>query len=173
MSDFIIREALASDAFDVIEYLKRVGAETNNLTFGAEGFPVTPELEAKIIESKRTDERSVMYVAVKNNKIIGSGSLDGLPRRMKHRAEAGISVVKDEWGKGVATALMQALIDYANEHNIEIINAESRVDNIGSIKLCEKFGFKQVGVIPAYFKIEEQYIDFVSMYLDLRKHDKS
>ncbi len=128
MKNFEIREATARDAVAVIEYLKIVGSETNNLTFGADGFPVTPEIEAKIIESKKTDEHSVMYLAIKDNQIIGSASLDGMPRRMKHRAEIGISVIKEQWGKGVASELMKEVIAYAKEHGIEIINAEIRAD---------------------------------------------
>lgn len=43
MEGIIIREALAKDAEQMIEYLKIVGGETDNLTFGETGLPVTVE----------------------------------------------------------------------------------------------------------------------------------
>lgn len=40
--------------------------------------------------------------------------------------------------------------------------------NVAAIHLYEKFGFKQTGTLPAYFKIGNEHIDFISMCLDLR-----
>ncbi|NNJ32680.1 GNAT family N-acetyltransferase [Bacteroides xylanolyticus] len=54
----------------------------------------------------------------------------------------------------------------ANE--IEILNLEVRKDNINAIHLYEKFGFKSIGISPAFFKIDGEYVDFELMYLDLR-----
>lgn len=39
-----IRKALASDAEAILAYCKAVGAESDNLTFGAEGVSITIEL---------------------------------------------------------------------------------------------------------------------------------
>ena len=64
--------------------------------------------------------------------------------------------------------LMKALIQYAKDNGIEIINLDVRKDNEQAIRLYEKFGFRHIGTSPAYFKIEEEYIDFAGMYLDLR-----
>ena len=37
-----IREAVASNAENILEYCKAVGAESDNLTFGAEGVSAPP-----------------------------------------------------------------------------------------------------------------------------------
>ena len=39
--DFTITRVTADDAEALLEHLKTVGGETDNLTFGAEGLPVT------------------------------------------------------------------------------------------------------------------------------------
>lgn len=39
----VIRKAAVSDAENILEYCKAVGAETDNLTFGAEGISLTVE----------------------------------------------------------------------------------------------------------------------------------
>ena len=77
-------------------------------------------------------------------------------------------MVKAEWNSGIGSELMQKLIDYARENGLELIYLEVREDNSRAIHLYEKFGFKKVGTLPAYFKIGKEYIDFDSMVLDLR-----
>ena len=49
MNSITIREALAEDASQLIEYMKTVGAETENLSFGGEGLPVSIEQEAAFL----------------------------------------------------------------------------------------------------------------------------
>lgn len=168
MEDFIIREALPEDAEQIIEYLKIVGGETENLTFGKTGLPVTVEQEETFLKNVHDDKTSVCLIACKNSDIIGDGALTGLPRRMRHRAELGISVRKNHWNYGIGSKLMEALIEYAKENGIEVLNLEVRSDNVNAIHLYEKYGFKHIGTSPAYFKIGDDYIDFELMFLDLR-----
>lgn len=168
MESFKIREALVEDAEQIIAYTKIVGGETDNLTFGKAGFSITLEQEEKFLKRVHDDKTSVHLIACKNGEIIGDGSLSGLPRRMGHRAELGLTVRKDYWNQGVGKALMKELIKYAKGNGIEIVNLEVRSDNLKAIHLYEKFGFKHIGTSPAYFKIDGDYIDFELMYLDLR-----
>lgn len=167
--EIIIREAMAEDAEQIIAYTKIVGGETENLTFGETGFPVTLEQEEKFLKSVLNDKTSVHLVACKDGEIIGEGSLSGLPRRMCHRAELGITVRKIYWGQGIGSLLMKELIKYAKENGIELLNLDVRSDNVNAIHLYEKFGFKHIGTSPAFFKIDGKYVDFELMYLDLRQ----
>lgn len=168
MEDFDIREALPEDAEKLIAFLAQVGGETDYLSFGKEGLPISREEEEKFIQSMKEEEHSVLYVAWKNGEIVGDASLNGFNRRMSHRAEFGISVAKSEWGQGMGSALLQKIIEYAREHMIELINLEVRSDNRRAIQMYEKFGFRKIGTFPAYFKIDGEYYDFDLMVLDLR-----
>lgn len=168
MEGIKIREALSEDAEQIIAYTKIVGQETQNLTFGESGFPITLEQEKEFLKSVHDDKTSVYLVVCKNGGIIAQGSLSGLPRRMCHRAELSLTVRKNYWNRGIGSALMVELIKYAKENGIEILNLEVRSDNINAIHLYEKFGFKHIGTSPAYFKTDGNYADFELMYLDLR-----
>ncbi|MCD8155090.1 MAG: GNAT family N-acetyltransferase [Clostridiales bacterium] len=164
----LIREALPEDAGQIVEYTKVVGGETDNLTYGKTGLPITIEQEKEFLRNIHEDKTSVFLVACKNGEILGTGNLSGLPRRMSHRAELGISVRRSYWNHGIGSMILKELINYARANGIEIINLEVRCDNLSAIHLYEKFGFKHIGISPAYFKIDGGYIDFEIMYLDLR-----
>ena len=157
------------EAEKIIAYLAQVGGETDYLSFGKEGLTISTEEEEKFIQNINKEEHSVLYVVWKNGEIIGDASLSGFSRRMSHRAEFGISVVKSEWGQGIGRALLQKCIMYAKEHMIELINLEVRSDNIRAIHVYEKYGFRKIGTSPAYFKIDGEYYDFDLMVLDLRR----
>lgn len=169
MEDFDIREAAPEDAEKLIAFLTKAGGETDYLSFGKEGLPVSIAAEEAFIQSMKEKKHSVLYVAWKDGEIVGDASLSGFPRRMSHRAEFGISVAKSEWGQGIGSALLHKIIQYAKGQEIELINLEVRSDNRRAIQLYEKFGFRKIGTSPAYFKIDGEYYDFNLMVLDLRK----
>ena len=169
MEEFDIREATPEDAEKIIAYLAQVGGETDYLSFGKEGLTISTEEEEKFIQNINKEEHSVLYVVWKNGEIIGDASLSGFSRRMSHRAEFGISVVKSEWGRGIGSTLLQKCIMYAKEHAIELINLEVRSDNIRAIHVYEKYGFRKIGTSPAYYKMDGTYYDFDLMVLDLRR----
>lgn len=168
MSDFYIREVMVSDAESLIEYLKVIGSESDNLTFGKKGLPISVKEEEKFIESLLEKKHSKMYLAIKDEEIIGQTSLSEYSGRMGHYSELGITVKKDYWNNGVGKSLMNKIIEYAKKNDIELIDLQVRSDNARAIHLYEKFGFKKWGTYPALFKIDDKYYDVDLMVLDLR-----
>ena len=166
--NIMIKEARTEDAVKLIEYTKIVGAQTDNLSFGREGAGDTPEVE-EFIKRISSDSKSVMYFAWKNDDIVGCANISGMKRRMSHRANFAISVAKSEWGSGIGSALLEKCISFAKDNGIEIINLDTRSDNIRAISLYKKFGFIKIGRMPAFSKINGEYIDADLMYLDLRE----
>ena len=163
-----VEKAVPSDAAILLEYLKQVGGETDNLTFGPEGMPFSVEAEAEFISSMENSTDNIMLLAKCDNKIVGCASLNRLPRRMKHRGDFAISVAKDYWNKGIGSQLLDNIIAFARENDFEIIDLQVRSDNKSAIHLYEKYGFKMIGEHPAFFKISEERITFTFMYLALR-----
>ena len=168
-ANIIIKEARPEDAAKLIEYTKLVGAQTDNLSFGKEGIGDTLEVEKEFIKRINSDPKSVMYFAWKNDDIVGCANISGMKRRMSHRANFAISVAKSEWGSGIGSALLEKCISFAKDNGIEIINLDTRSDNIRAISLYKKFGFIKIGQMPAFSKINGEYIDADLMYLDLRE----
>ena len=69
--------------------------------------------------------------------LVKTANLSEMPQRMSHRAELRISVLKNYWNNSIGSMLMQETIDYAKQHDIEIINLEVRSDNLSAIHLYE------------------------------------
>ena len=163
------REAEPSDAGKFLEYCKIVGSETDNLTFGAEGLPLTISQEADFIRKFAGNPGSIMIVAFDEGELIGTGAVSvvsGKPR-FAHRREIAISVRKDYWGKGIGTGIMNVLMDFAKKSGAEVIELQVRSDNEAAISLYKKFGFEKIGTNEKFFKINGEFFaaDYMNLYL--------
>lgn len=152
-----IRKAEPKDISKINEYTKKVGGETNNLSYGSEGILMTLDIM----------NLSPFYTAWVDDELVGVSNLSKLPRRMSHVAKFGISVLKSKWGMGIGSKFIEKIIEEAKNMNIEIIMLEVIANNYRAIKLYEKFGFIKTGTIPMYHKINDEYFDCNIMYLKL------
>ena len=168
---FVIERVRPEDAAALLDYLKIVGGETENLSFGAEGVPLGLEVEQAYLGEQYESTDNVQYLAKVNGEIIGTASLNRKPRRMRHRGEFGISLKKAWWGCGAASALTEAVLAFAGENGFEQLNLEVRSDNIRAIRLYEKFGFRKLCTFPGFFKLHGVDIDFDLMNLELNTSD--
>jgi len=164
-----IEKATSVDAAEILQFLKQIGGETDNLTFGGEGLPITPESEAAYICQMESSCDEIMLVAKEDGKIVGNASLSRLPRRMRHRGEVSVSVLRECWNKGIGSRLLQSIIRFAEENSFGVIDLQVRSDNFSAIHLYEKFGFQKIGTHPAFFKIGKEEIAFDYMYLKIQE----
>lgn len=166
-----IELAKASDAKEMLNYLKSVGSETDFLLFGNEGVDLTLEQEAQFLDSMNQTTHSRMYIAKDASKIVATAHIQGKTKiRTRHKAVIGISVLKDYWGQGIGSILMNKLIDFAKSNNhIEIIYLEVISTNTRAINLYKKFGFITYATDGSSTKVGNQYFDNLLMRLDLYK----
>lgn len=163
---FVIERARPEEATEMLDYLKIVGGETDNLSFGAEGVPFDVEAEQAYLHAQCESSDNIQYLAKVDGEIIGTASLNRKSNRMSHRGEFGISLKKAWWGCGAASALMEAILAFAKENGFEQLNLEVRSSNTRAIRLYEKYGFRKLCTFPRFFKINGEYIDFDLMNLD-------
>lgn len=165
----VIRKAAVSDAENILEYCKAVGAETDNLTFGAEGISLTVEKEREYLKSFTDSYKQLYLVAEENNAIVGTAVFSGLSKaRLSHRAEISISVKKAMWGNHIGTRFMERIIDFAkNTAHTEIISLEVRSDNERAISLYRRFGFEKIGTFDGYMKVNGKDVCCDIMRLNL------
>ena len=164
---FEIVRAQAEDAAALLDYLKIVGGETDNLSFGAEGVPLDLEAEQSYLARQAQSRTCIQLLAKVNGEIIGTASLNRRPNRMHHRAEFGVSLKKAWWGCGAAAALSEGVLAFAREAGVEQVNLTVRSDNHRAIALYERLGFRKLCTFPGYFKINGVLIDFDFMNLSV------
>lgn len=164
---FVIERARAEDAAALLNYLKIVGGETENLSFGAEGVPLDLETEQDYLRSQCESTDNVQYLAKVYGEIIGTASLNRRSNRMSHRGVFGISLKKAWWGCGVASALAEGVLAFARETGVQQVNLEVRSDNKRAIALYERLGFRKLCTFPDFFNINGELIDFDFMILSL------
>lgn len=87
----------------------------------------------------------------------------------RHTVEHSVYVDRACRGGGVGRALMQALITDARAHGKHMMVAGIEAGNIGSIRLHEKLGFKQVGLLPEVGTKFGRWLDLA--FLQLRLDD--
>ena len=149
-----IRKVRSSDAPQIATYLTKIGGETDNLSFGSEGLMMSTESFRTFIGNA-----DCYYVATDDGLIIGSAQLSPGRRRFSHKAELAITVVKEYWGKGVATHLFKALLAWAKANDIKKIDLEVRADNLRAISFYKKMGFVYEGKDLRMFMIDNKFYD--------------
>ena len=164
-TNVIIERAKAPDAKEILELWKVIGGETDNLSFGSEGKPITETEAFEKLQKLENSTVEAYFVARKDSKIVGTAHYTACTnKRMAHRGTIGLCVLKTENGKGIGTRFMQTLIDFGKTTaKSEIIYLEVRSDNKNAIKLYEKFGFEKIGTFKGFFKIDGKLIDFDMM----------
>ena len=160
----LIRNAIESDAAEIIKYFKKVTSETDFLVTQPDEVIMSIDQEKAIIRAHLEKKNSLFLVALLNDEVVGSlNFIGGGRKRTKHKGELGMSVLKDFWGLGIGSALLQSLLDWTKKSEIRKLQLEVMVDNERAINLYRKFGFKIEGrKEKAVFK-NGKYIDLFVM----------
>ena len=113
------------------------------------------------------EDGNYVFVACVAGEVVGHAGLHpttkGSPRRA-HSLTLGMAVPSTWQGKGVGTALMRALCDFADGW-LNVIRLELTVftDNERAVALYKKFGFAIEGTHRAYALRAGRYVDTYSM----------
>lgn len=168
IAEFTIREASPDDAEQMVAHMARIGHELDNNVLLTPGeFKLSVEEEREKIAELADADNAVWLVAEVDGQIIGVLDCRGGRRAAnRHSGGLGISVRKDWRNRGVGTALMEALIDWARANPvITRLELEVFTHNARAIHLYEKLGFQIEGCKRrAYFK-DGRYVDAYLMAL--------
>lgn len=138
MNDYSIRELSPAD-WAQVRAIYDEGIATGNATFETE----TPEWETWDFGHLHFGRLAAVY----DNAVAGWAALSPVSRRKCYRGVADVSVYvgKDHRGKGVAKALLQALIAAAEANGIWTLQAGIFPENLASVQLHRSHGFREVG----------------------------
>ena len=129
-------------------------------------YPTEEAWRQRLAEQSTPGKADLHLAAVRDGALLGSAGLHppGASLRRRHAMTLGISVVKSAQGQGVGSALMVALLDYADNW-AQVLRIELTVytDNERAIRLYRGFGFEAEGVMRAYAMRAGRYVDVLGM----------
>lgn len=105
-------------------------------------------------------------VACIETEVVGQLDLFTFPNhpRRRHVGQIGMAVGDDWQGQGVGTALLQAVVDLAdNWLNLQRLELEVYTDNEPALRLYQNFGFVIEGTLVRYAYRAGQYVDVYAM----------
>lgn len=160
-----LRTPSESDAQAMIDMMLGCYAETEFLSCTPEEFQVSVQDEINFMRRFEMSERECMISAFVDGKLVGNVSIRqaGGVKRVRHRATLGISVLRDYWGRGVGSMLMDAAIQTAQSVGYAQIELQTAADNERAIRLYERFGFEQYGRCPRALRRENGCVDEIEM----------
>jgi len=162
-SNIRIRRATPSDAPGFVELMGDPEVFSGLLQLP---YPVEERWRHLLQEQAAPGKTDLNLVAERGGKLLGSAGLHpaGLSLRRRHAMTLGISVKPEEQGKGVGSALMNALLDYADNWGQTLrIELTVYADNDQALRLYERFGFEREGLFRAYALRNGHYVDTVAM----------
>jgi putative acetyltransferase len=120
----------------------------------------------RLAETCAPGKTDLPLAAELNGEVVGSAGLHpvGVAMRRRHALAIGISVAPEVQGRGVGSALMVAMCDYADNW-VGALRIELTVytDNARAIALYRKFGFEIEGTFRGYAMRDGEYVDAHAM----------
>lgn len=153
----LLRSAEESDAEAYLAYYHAAHSETDFLTTYPDESRHDAEDMARRLAQAKDSADSVEICAFADGQLVGSAGVNMVRNRDKtrHRAQFGISVVRQFWGVGIGQALTQAAIDMARQMGYLQLELEVVAENEAAIHLYEKLGFAEFGRNPLAFRTRQ------------------
>jgi RimJ/RimL family protein N-acetyltransferase len=163
--ELIIRKAREYDAKQLVDMFNQMGGESENLTYGLDEYYLNEIQEKLFVKAMKDRSNSIFLVALIEEQLVGYITLSTIQKgRLTHRGELGVGVLKEYWGLGIATKLVQHLLDWAEAFTtVSKIELQVRQDNTRAIELYKKLGFFIEGKITMGVKINDNYYDLYYM----------
>ena len=150
----MIREMSGLDSSRVLEIYK-MGLDTRNATFETK-VPSWIDWDKKHLPHSR-------FVYVDNEKLYGWTALSSVSTRQVYSGVAEISIYIDTdfLGKGIGSELMDKVIMSSENFGIWTLYSSIFPENIATLKLHEKFGFRIIGFREKIAKLDNKWRDTV------------
>ena len=166
----LIRNGDAADGPAVFDVFNLTHAETDYLLSYPDENSFDPEQEAQFLEEKTKSPNEAELIAIIDGKVAGLAGIEpvGKKYKVRHRAEFGISVLKEYWGLGLGKALTKACIQCAEEAGYSQLELNVVAENDRAFSLYRSLGFVEFGRNPAGFSSRTSgYQELVYMLLRL------
>ena len=166
----LLRNGDTADGLSVYENFNATHAETDFLLSYPDENSFDPEQEAQFLNEKTESFNEIEIIAIIDGKVVGTAGIEAIGRKykVKHRAEMGISILKEYWGLGLGKALSEACIHCAKEAGYTQLELNVVAENEAAISLYKSLGFTEFGRnLKGFNSRTSGYQELVYMLLEL------
>ena len=146
----VLRGATEKDAAEVLRSFKLTHAETDFLLTYPEENSFAEADEAKFLKAREESENEIEICAFVDGKLTGTAGIEAIggKEKIRHRAELGIAIEREYWGRGIGKALMLACIECAKNAGYLQLELEVVTDNASGVRLYESVAFGSSAATP-------------------------
>ena len=149
----LLRNGEGADGKSVLDVFDQIHAETDFLLAYPDENSFDSEREAAFLQGKTDSPNEVEIIALVDDKIVGLAGVStvGTKVKIRHRAEFGISILREYWGLGLGKALTKACIQCAKDAGYVQLELNVVAENAKAISLYKSLGFEEFGRNPRGF----------------------
>lgn len=162
---YTVRSAVQTDAEQLSEIRVQIDGETENMDREAgEGFIDKIGFQ-KIVKTDSEEMKNLFLVVEVHNRIVGFSRCEGSNlKRLSHKVEFGVCILREFWGYGMGKSLFQQSIQWADENEVKKISLQVLETNEKAIKLYKKLGLEVEGILKNDKKLSDgKYYNTVVM----------
>jgi RimJ/RimL family protein N-acetyltransferase len=170
--DLRIRPATPDDAEQLVAYVHSLTNEPhNNVSLDPGQWAMTVDEERTFLTGHNASPTNGIFaIAEIGNELVGVGNLDrGQRPTNRHAATLGLSVDANWRRRGIATAIMHYLIDWARREELIRIELKVFARNTPAIHLYERLGFVHEGRHSYAFLKQGVWVEDLTMALLLHR----
>ena len=165
----IFRSPRKEDAAELLNYLRQTAEETDYVLRYPDEITMTLEQEETFIERINQSENNYMIICLVDGKHAGNCSMQFHDKRkVRHRGEVAIALMKEFWGMGISTFMFEEMIRIARECGKTQLELGMVDGNERGLALYRKMGFREYGRLPnAFHQKDGTMRDEILMVRDL------
>ena len=149
----LLRNGDFSDGRSVYENFNLTHVETDFLLSYPDENSFDQDQESQFLEQKTKSSNEIEIIALVDDVVVGTAGIEaiGTKYKVRHRAEFGISILKEYWGLGLGRALAEACIKCARDAGYIQLELNVVAENKRAISLYHALGFEEFGRNPRGF----------------------
>lgn len=166
----LLRNGTSADGEAVFEVFNQTHDETDYLLSYPDENSLTAAQESDFLQEKSESENEIEIITIVEGKIVGMAGIEavGSKDKIKHRAEFGISILREYWGLGIGKALLSACKQCAKQAGYTQLELNVVAENRRAVQMYEKAGFAEYGRNPRGFRSRTSgYQELLYMRLEL------
>lgn len=140
-----VRPAQAEDAGQLLKLMLQLSRESNTCTIDDGLGELSEADERQQIEQITQTTTNTIFVAVLGRRLIGVATVQAADGLAAHQGEVGVAVLKEFWGMGLGTALVEEVLHWTQEFStLDQLFLTVQLRNQRAEKLYRHLGFQRV-----------------------------